>query len=206
MEAAEYAISAVVKTSRPFLGHLEKFLKTNFDNFVVENHPDLLNNIAASRNIQGTIMKAKASELVRIAQELADITPEFHAIKGPGLGDQATGKFIKALRARALEIFGQGCSEQRISGETKFTVDFWFPDEKTVVEFAFDIRNASGSEFYKDIFKVLLAIDGGRNIENLLFVSKPGAIRRHSEPASKAITEWLERNYGVKITIVELKA
>jgi hypothetical protein len=139
----------------------------------------------------------KTSELIEIARKLAQGMPEFYGIKSP--------EFLKVLKPRASEAFGEDCWEKCISGNTKFAVDFWFPDEMTVVEFAFDIGGASGSEFYRDIFKVLLAIDCGRKVENLVFVSKPGAIRRHSEPASKAITEWLERNYGVKITIIELK-
>ena len=73
-----------------------------------------------------------------------------------------------------------------------------------VVEFALTLRNSS-SEFHKDIFKVLLAVDSGEKVNKLVFISKPGAIKRHSEPASKAITDWLKRKYEIEITIIELK-
>jgi hypothetical protein len=146
----------------------------------------------------------KTSELIKIAQNLASNTPEFHSIKGPGKGDHATKIFMIEMRRLAHDAFGYDYSEKKISRPTNFAVDFWFPDEKTVVEFALTLRNAS-SEFHKDIFKVLLAIDFGETVSKLVFISKPGAIKRHSEPASKAITNWLEKKYKIETTIIELK-
>ncbi|MCK9390881.1 MAG: hypothetical protein M0Q01_04870 [Syntrophales bacterium] len=146
----------------------------------------------------------KPSELIKIARDIASDTPEFHTIKGPGKGDHATRDFMITLREIANNSFGQDHSEKQISGDTKFRVDFWFPDEMTVVEFALTLRNAA-SEFHKDIFKVLLAVDSGIKIKRLLFVSKPGAVKRHNEPASKAITNWLKRNYGIETNFIELE-
>lgn len=145
----------------------------------------------------------KTSELIKIAMDLANSTPEFHNIKGPGAGDHATRDFMREIRQAAHEIFGADYSEKKISHNTNFAVDFWFPDEMTVVEFALTLRNSS-SEFHKDILKVLLAIDFGKEIHRLVFISKPGAIKRHNEPASKAITSWLKRKYDVETTIIEL--
>lgn len=148
-------------------------------------------------------MMDKTSELIKIARDIAADTPEFHIIKGPGRGDHATRDFMAILREIAENAFGQDHSEKRISGDTKFSVDFWFPDEMTVVEFALTLRNAA-SEFHKDIFKVLLAIDSGVDVKRLVFISKPGAIKRHNEPASKAITDWLNKHYNVEMDIIEL--
>ena len=145
----------------------------------------------------------KTSELIKIARDIAADTPEFHAIKGPGKGDHATMVFMRTMQEIALNAFGQDHAEKRISGSTNFTVDFWFPEEMTVVEFALTLRNAA-SEFHKDIFKVLLAIDSGVRVKRLVFISKPGAVKRHNEPASKAITNWLDKHYSIKLDIIEL--
>ena len=146
----------------------------------------------------------KTSELIRIAQRLAQDTPQFHSIKGPGVGDHATAKFMETLRRLASEALGEDCSEKCICGDTKFAVDFWFPDEMTVVEFALTLRNSS-SEFHKDIFKVLLAVDSGKTIQKLVFVSKPGAIKRNNEPGPRAIMDWLKRKQGIEVQIIELQ-
>jgi hypothetical protein len=154
-------------------------------------------------NILGEIMN-KTFELIKIAQNLASNTPAFHSIKGPGIGDHATKAFMHEIQKLAHDAFGYDYSEKKISRPTNFAVDFWFPDEMTVVEFALTLRNSS-SEFHKDIFKVLLAVDSGEKVNKLVFISKPGAIKRHSEPASKAITNWLKKKYEIETTIIELK-
>jgi hypothetical protein len=146
----------------------------------------------------------KTFELIKIAQNLASNTPAFHSIKGPGIGDHATKAFMLAIQKLAHDAFGYDYSEKKISRPTNFAVDFYFPDEMTVVEFALTLRNSS-SEFHKDIFKVLLAVDSGEEVNKLVFISKPGAIKRHSEPASKAITNWLKKKYEIEIKIIELK-
>ena len=84
----------------------------------------------------------KTSGLIKIAQDIANDTPGFHIIMGPGPGDHATRDFMYTLRDTAHEIFGKDYSEKRISGKTRFAVDFWFPEEMTVVELAFTLRNA----------------------------------------------------------------
>ena len=146
----------------------------------------------------------KASRLINIAKNLAANTPEFHSIKGPGIGDHATKIFMKTIQNRAKDAFGQDYSEKKISGKTNFAVDFWFPDEMTIVEFALTLRNSS-SEFHKDILKALLAVDSGVKIQRLFFISKPGAIKRHNEPASRAIINWLKNKYQIETSIFELK-
>ena len=146
----------------------------------------------------------KTNTLIALAQKLADATPEFHRIKGAGTGDRATNTFMKELRALARDCFGEDHSEHRVVDGAKFAVDYWFPDEGTIVEIALSLRN-SQSEFHKDLFKALLAVDSGRKVKHIVFVSKPGAIKRHDEPASKAIRNWMKKYYGVETKIVELK-
>jgi hypothetical protein len=146
----------------------------------------------------------KTAELIRMARHLASSTPEFHSIKGAGKGDHATAAYMRELRKLAHDTFGSDYSEKKISGTTNFAVDFWLPDEMTIVEIALTLKN-SASEFHKDIFKALLALDSGAHVRRLVFISKPGAIKRHSEPASMAITKWLKEKHGIEMTIFELK-
>jgi len=146
----------------------------------------------------------KTAQLIKMAQNLASNTPEFHSIKGPGKGDHATKAFMLTIRKLAHDAFGEDYAEKNISGDTKFAVDFWIPEEMTIIEFALTLRNAS-SEFHKDILKALLAHDSGNNVQKLIFISKPGAIKRHSEPASKAVLHWLKKNYRIETEIIELK-
>jgi hypothetical protein len=146
----------------------------------------------------------KTSELIKIAQNLVSDTHEFHSIKGPGKGDHATKDFMRTMREIAHNAFGKDYSEAKISGDTNFAVDFWFPDEMTIVEFALTLRNSS-SEFHKDIFKALLATDNKVEIERLVFVTKPGGRKRHREPASQAVMGWLKKKYNITVTIEELE-
>ena len=48
--------------------------------------------------------------------------------------------------------------------QRRFRFDFFFPDEAVAVEFAFGLHNPN-SEFERDIFKCLLAIDDGCPVE-----------------------------------------
>ena len=146
----------------------------------------------------------KVQQIVKIAQKIADETPNFHKVKGPGKGDKANHVFMAELRKRVESQLGIDYSEKQISGEIKSAVDFFLPDEKTIVEIALTLK-VPLSEFHKDIFKALLAKDEGVDIEKLVFISKPGAKKRHNEPASKTIMKWLNNNYSIEVEIFELK-
>jgi len=145
----------------------------------------------------------KARELVRIARDIASETQDFHRVKGPGHGDRASCVFMNELRRRAIKQFGTDYSEKQISGDIKSAVDFFIPEEKTVIEIALTLKNPL-SEFHKDIFKALLAIDNGKDIQQLVFVCKPGGRKRHQEPASQAIMRWLKDKYRIEVTIEEI--
>jgi hypothetical protein len=122
--------------------------------------------------------------------------------KGAGAGDHATNAFMRQLQDSARDRFGQDHSERRISGETKLAVDFYFPEERAVVEVAMSLRNPQ-SEFERDILKVVLAQDCGHAIDRLVFFSKPSALSRCNQPAYKALRDWAERNRGFAIEIRE---
>lgn len=73
-----------------------------------------------------------AEQLFQMAQALASIWPDFFTKKGAGAGDRATAAFMKELRKQAKATFGRDHAEQRISGDTKLAVDFYFPQEATI--------------------------------------------------------------------------
>lgn len=146
----------------------------------------------------------KTQQIISMANEIAGTTPDFHKIKGPGTGDKANHVFMATLQSRARDTFGKDYAEKQISGDIKSAVDFYIPEEKTIIEIALTLR-VPLSEFQKDIFKALLARDNGVEVEHLVFVAKPGARKRHQEPASQAIIHWLKKHYSINVTIEELK-
>ena len=46
-----------------------------------------------------------------LAQGIAEQTPGFFEKKGSGLGDHATGAFVRSIRQLAKEVFGADYSE-----------------------------------------------------------------------------------------------
>jgi hypothetical protein len=147
----------------------------------------------------------RPDHLISIAQHLATETELFFEIKGPGAGDRATHIFMKGLRVRATEAFGRDYAEQKLCAEgTNFAVDFFFPEERTIVEVAFSLRN-SMSEFEKDILKAVMAQEEGHSVERLVFISKPGASSRHASPGSRAIITWAAKKHGIRVEIHELR-
>ena len=144
-----------------------------------------------------------SEKLVALAQKIADDSPGFFEIKGPGKGDRATNAFMKELQSQAKQLFGEDFSEKGICGDNKFAVDFFFPEEATIIEIALTLRNAN-SEFSKDILKAILSQKAGNTIKKLIFISKPGAIKRHEEPASKSIISLVKKEFGISIIIREL--
>lgn len=145
----------------------------------------------------------KAQRLVVIAQEIADRRPTFFDIKGPSVGDHDTASFMQELRSRAATEFGLDYSERKICGSNNLCVDFYFPDEEIIVEVALGLRNPT-SEYERDILKALMAKEAGYPVRSLLFVSKPGALKRLRQPGASAIAAWAERLHGLRIETCEL--
>jgi hypothetical protein len=141
--------------------------------------------------------------LIVLAQKLAEAIPDFLETKGPGAGDKATNEFMDRLRRNAKEMFGVDYSEARICGKNNFSIDFYFEDEKTAVEFAFSLDQPM-NEYERDVFKCLLADDSGRPARKLVLVSKPGALARLAAPGPKSISDWVARKHALDIKILEL--
>lgn len=148
--------------------------------------------------------KTCAEALFELAQTLANETPGFFLTKGPGEGDKASSVFMRELQLRATQAFGADHSEQRICGDNRLAVDFFFPKDASIVEVALSLHNPL-SEFEKDILKALMAQEEGYAVTGLVFISKPGASVRCSRPGTKAVISWAERKHNLRVDVWELR-
>jgi hypothetical protein len=144
-----------------------------------------------------------ASQLFSLAQALALERPGFFEIKGPSVGDRDTAAFMQELRRRAVATFGHDFAEQKICGPNGLCVDYYFPDEATIVEIAMGLRNPN-SEFERDILKAIMAQDAGQAVQHLVFIAKPGATKKCGQPSSRAIIDWAGRAHGLIVEVHEL--
>jgi hypothetical protein len=146
----------------------------------------------------------RPEQLCILAQRIAEHSPDFFDKKGPGKGDHATAVFVRSLRDAARGLFGADYSEKSVCAAAGSRFDFYFPDEAVVVEFAFGLHNPN-SEFERDIFKCLLAMEDGCAVRKLILMGKPGAIAKLNAPAPKAILAFVERRFGLTVEILELQ-
>lgn len=146
----------------------------------------------------------KPERLCVLAQRIAEQTPDFFEKKGPGKGDHATAAFVRSLREAARGLFGADFSEKSACTSAGFRFDFLFPEEAVAIEFAFGLHNPI-SEFERDIFKCLLAIEDGCPVKKLMLIGKPGAIARLSAPAPKAIMALVKKQSDLTVEVFELQ-
>lgn len=146
----------------------------------------------------------RPERLCVLAQRIVERTPDFFISKGPGKGDHATAEFVRSLREGAQAMFGSDYSEKPACTSAGLRFDFFFPEEAVAVEFAFGLHNPN-SEFERDIFKCLLAIDDGCSVKRLLLIGKPGAIARLSAPAPKAIIAFAKKRFDLTVEVFELQ-
>src|SRR6266404_831746 len=145
----------------------------------------------------------KAERLLLIAQAIAEETPDFFVAIGEGAGNLRSNAFMSKLQVRAKSTFGRDYSEAKLCGDNKLAVDFYFPEEETVVEVA-GMLSAPNSEYEKDIFKCLLAQEKGATIHKLVFIAKPGAAKVHNQPGRLAIAQFVLSRFDIQITVEEL--
>lgn len=146
----------------------------------------------------------RPSVLLGIAREIAAAQPDFHAVRGPGAGDRATNMFMRTLRERATKAFGLDYSEQRLCGDNSLAVDFYFPEDETIVEVALGLPNPA-CEFEKDILKAIMAQELGSRVRRLFFISRPGAIRKCSQPGRSAVVAWARLKHSLAVEVHELE-
>jgi hypothetical protein len=145
----------------------------------------------------------KAERLLLIAQTIAEGTPNFFLAIGEGAGNLRSNAFMTELRSRAKSTFGCDYSEAKLCGDNKLAVDFYFPEEETVVEVA-GMLSAPNSEYEKDIFKCLLAQEKGTTIHKLVFLAKPGAAKAQNQPGRAAIARFVRTRFNIQIIVEEL--
>jgi hypothetical protein len=104
----------------------------------------------------------------------------------------------------AKKEFGSDYSEKVVCKAAKSRFDFFFPDEGIVVEFAFGLHNPI-SEFERDVFKCLLAIEDGCAVRKLMLIGKPGSIARLNAAAPKAIIALVEKRFDLAVEVLELQ-
>jgi hypothetical protein len=146
----------------------------------------------------------RPERLCVLAQRIAEGMPDFFNTKGPGKGDHATAEFVRLLRQAARRMFGTDFSEKPACTSVGFRFDFFFPVEGVAVEFAFGLHNPN-SEFERDIFKCLLAIDDGCPVKKLMLIGKPGALGRLNARAPKSINSFAKKRFGLVVEIFELQ-
>ncbi len=146
---------------------------------------------------------SKAEDLYRIANRLASKEEGFFEKKGPGAGNHATNRFIAELGNAVQRKFRYNYSEQAICGENSLAVDFYFPEESTIVEVALGLKNPS-TEFEKDILKAVMARDLGNNVQHLVFIAKPGGEKKCRQPGRTAVKKWLKETHGISIEVKDL--
>ena len=145
----------------------------------------------------------KVDLLLRLAQQEAISQPGFFTVQGPGSGDRATAAFISALRSRASQSFGADFAECAVIPATGIRVDYWFPDERVIVEVALGLRNPL-SEFERDILKAVISRSAGLPVEALVLLGKPGALRRTEGPWYKRVMAWAASE-GINVSVHELR-
>lgn len=145
----------------------------------------------------------KIDKLFKLANELAIKTDGFFDIKGPGKGNLATNSYIKRLGELALDNFGINYSEKKICGPNSLAVDFYFPDEATIVEIALGVKKPN-SEFEKDILKALMAKAEGNPVNRLVYIAKPGGVKKCNQPGRKAFRSWVLEHHKIKIEVFDL--
>jgi hypothetical protein len=145
----------------------------------------------------------KTEALIQLAREAATAIPDFQAVRGAGAGDHATLSFMRTLRAAALEQFGTDYSEKKICGDNSFAVDFYIPEESTIVEVALGLPNPA-CEFEKDILKAIMAQDRGVSVDRLVFISRAGAAKKCDQPGRSAVRSWAKTTHHLEIEVHEL--
>jgi len=142
----------------------------------------------------------RVEKLVQIARTLVSDWPRYYPILSPEVAMHGISAFKAELRSRAFAEFCVDYSEKPI-WNGGLTLDYLIGN--TVVEIAMDLREEN-SEFERDILQVLVAESELHVISHLLFLAKQGARARCNTPTRKALADWVEREYGVRIEVREL--
>jgi len=144
----------------------------------------------------------KVTVLLRIIEEVVVDHPYFFQSTGAGQANKASNEFVKAVQARVNDEIGEGCVEHIINTDSRMAVDYYFEDERTIVEVARLVKNPN-SEFHKDILKGLLAQDHCV-VDCLVFIGGRGSENACRTPARKAIIDWAYAKHGLRVEVYDI--
>jgi hypothetical protein len=141
----------------------------------------------------------------RILDLIQKAAAELHVFerRGPGAGNINTNLVMARINKEVASEFGREVVECALAAGVRQSVDFYIPDEATVIEVEFSLCNPYPC-LEKDAFKILLAKESGHNINRLILVGDPGCSKRLAAPTPRAIIDWLNRNHDLEVHIVEL--
>jgi len=146
----------------------------------------------------------KSQTILNIAQRVADEIPDMFRKKGPGEGNHFTNKYMSRLNNAVTAILGKSYVEQKICEPTGQCVDFYVPEEATIIEVELSLYNVH-TNLDRDIFKALLAKDAGHSVSTLLLVGKEPAKERHTQPASRALIDFVKRHHDLNVVIEDIR-
>ena len=147
-------------------------------------------------------MSPQAQQIVLIVQHFATQNNAFVAA-GPGAGNAITNLVMQQANQEVAAQFGEAVVERAFLEGVRQNVDYYLEETKEVIEVEFSLRNPYPC-LEKDCMKVLLARDGGFEIERLILVGDPGCGQRLAAAAPQAIIGYLRRIHGLVVEIHEL--
>jgi hypothetical protein len=160
------------------------------------------------KQLQNSRLGEKSTQVLRLAQSIANEQKDFFLRKGPGRGDRSTAEFIQSLHEQLAAGSGGGFvggiepEKTFVDSVSGARVDFWIPAEQTIIEIALGLRNPL-SEFERDVLKALIARDEGIPISTLVLLGKPSALKRTSAPWCQHVIKWAATR-GLRVCVLEL--
>jgi hypothetical protein len=148
-------------------------------------------------------MTSKTDQLIALVRELAEQQQGFLNVLGPGAGNDRANAFTAQLIREAEHLLGADYAEFRYCEDQSARYDFYFPEERTVIEVAWGLPNPN-SEFEKDIFKALIGREHGHKVDRLVLISRPGAIQKCGQPGRQAVIQWVKRQHRLDVQLVEV--
>ena len=151
-------------------------------------------------------MNSKVEQILSILDEVASSFGEsFLKRLGPGkdAGNGVTNQFMSKVNAEVASRVGHDLADRRICGETNFSVDFYVPEQATVIEVELSARNPH-TNLERDLFKTFLANQAGNIVRKLVLVGKPGTLKRLALPDLRAIAAWSKEKQDVQLEVIEI--
>lgn len=146
----------------------------------------------------------KAEIIYKLAEQTASEFPDMFRKKGPGEGNRFTNRYMSRLNQAVGEVLGKHYEEQKICGKTDQSVDFYVPEESTIIEVELSLYNVH-TNLDRDIFKALIAKDAGYRVATLVLIGKEPAEERHAQPASRTLIDFVKRYHNLDVIIRDIK-